>query len=26
VYRGKILVTDQTPQDYKITNGVYVYE
>jgi hypothetical protein len=26
VYRGKILVTDQTPQDYKITNGIYVYE
>ena len=26
VYRGKIHATTQTPQDYKITNGLYTYE
>ena len=26
VYRGKIFVTTQTPQDYKITDGIYYYE
>lgn len=26
VYRGKIICTDQTPQDFKITNGIYTYE
>ena len=26
VYRGKLMVTSQTPQDYKLTNSLYVYE
>jgi|TARA_R110000803_G_C11943449_1_gene316856 hypothetical protein len=26
VYRNKIWVTAQTPQDFKLTSGVYVYE
>ena len=25
IYRGKLLVTSQTPQDYKATNGLYTY-
>ena len=25
-YRGKILVTDQEAQDYKLTDGLYFYE
>lgn len=23
IYRGKLIATDQTPQDYKLTNGLY---
>ena len=26
VYRGKLIVTDQQAQDYKLTNGLYYYE
>lgn len=26
VYRGKLIATDQVPQDYKLTNGLYTYE
>jgi len=26
VFRGKIFATTQTPQDYKLTNGLYYYE
>ena len=26
VYRGKIIATDQETQDYKITDGIYIYE
>ena len=26
VYRGKLIATSQTPQDYKLTNGLYTYE
>ena len=26
VYRGKLIATAQTPQDYKLTNGLYTYE
>jgi hypothetical protein len=26
VYRGKLIATDQIPQDYKLTNGLYTYE
>jgi hypothetical protein len=25
VYRGKLIATSQTPQDYKLTNNVYFY-
>jgi hypothetical protein len=25
IYRGKIIATTQTPQDYKLTDGIYVY-
>ncbi len=25
-YRGKIIATDQEPQDYKQTDGLYIYE
>tara|TARA_R110000772_G_scaffold210188_1_gene320719 strand:+ start:63 stop:374 length:312 start_codon:yes stop_codon:yes gene_type:complete len=25
IYRGKIFSTTQDPQDYKITNGLYIY-
>ena len=26
VYRGKLIATDQVPQDYKLTDGLYTYE
>ena len=26
VFRGKLIATSQTPQDYKQTNNLYVYE
>ena len=26
VFRGKLIATAQTPQDYKQTNGLYTYE
>ena len=26
VYRGKLIATDQVPQDYKLTDGLYNYE
>ena len=26
VYRGRIIGTDQTPDEYKLTNGLYFYE
>ena len=26
VFRGKLIATSQTPQDYKQTNNIYVYE
>lgn len=25
VYRGKAFATDQVPQDYKLSNGLYIY-
>lgn len=25
LYKGKILATTQTPQDYKLTDGLYIY-
>ena len=25
LYRGKVLVTTQTPQDFKLTDGLYTY-
>ena len=25
VYRGKAFATDQSPQDYKLSNGLYIY-
>lgn len=26
VYRGKLIVTDQEPQEYKLSDGRYIYE
>lgn len=25
IYRGKLIATTQTPQDYKLTDGEYIY-